>query len=99
MNLTPMQVVEALQPEKTGERKRLRLRTLQGKLPDPMKRTSTSLRTWRFDCESFGKDGGFFQLNDVTTREHADFVSRFCDAHHYTFSKAGKAIIFAPVGG
>jgi hypothetical protein len=39
--------------------------------------TSTTVPMWQIDCDNFRKVGGGFQLKDVTTDGHRNFVKLF----------------------
>ena len=58
--------------------------------------TSTTVPLWQIDCENYRKVGGPFQLKDVTTAEHHQFVKLFCARYDYTFTMAADTAIFNP---
>lgn len=41
---------------------------------------------WQIDCETYQKVGGTFQLRDVTTDEHQNFVAFFAARYNLTVS-------------
>ena len=62
-----------------------------------MNQTSTKAPAWQDDCEKFRQGREYFQLREVTTGAHLEFVQAFCERSDYTFSKARETVVFAPV--
>jgi hypothetical protein len=49
--------------------------------------TSTTVPLWQVDCESFRRTQNAFELRDVTTTEHRDFVKQFAARYHLTVTQ------------
>jgi hypothetical protein len=49
---------------------------------------------WQIDCEEYRKVGGTFELRDVATQEHEDFVRLFATRHKLAVTRTGPTVIF-----
>jgi hypothetical protein len=61
-----------------------------------MKWTSTRIRQWEIDCDSFRKVGRSFELRNVTTPEHEQFAAVFCARYEWICTKDGTTLLFSP---
>ncbi len=56
--------------------------------------TSTKVPLWQSDCENFHKAGPPFELRDVSTAEHFQFVSDFALRNHLRTEQKGAVVKF-----
>ena len=58
--------------------------------------TSTQVPLWQIDCDEFRKVGRPFELRDVNTPEHENFVAVFSVRFGWTAKREGTMVIFSP---
>ena len=58
--------------------------------------TTTKVPLWQIDCENFRKVGRPFELRDVTSQEHCQFVELFAARYDLKFSKSETIVVFEP---
>jgi hypothetical protein len=58
--------------------------------------TTTKVPLWQIDCENFRKVGRPFELRDVTTTEHWQFVKVFGARYAWNYTKEGSTVRFEP---
>jgi hypothetical protein len=51
---------------------------------------------WETDCVQFWRTGLSFELRNVTTAEHDEFVRRFALAHQLATEREGTTVRFFP---
>jgi hypothetical protein len=61
-----------------------------------MNEVSTRVPAWQINCEKFQKVGQTFQLRDVETDEHWNFVSLFCARFGWIAKGQGTTVVFSP---
>jgi hypothetical protein len=57
--------------------------------------TSTTVPLWQVDLENYFRVGGAFQLKDVTTEEHMNFVKLFAVRHNLDYTLSAKTVLFS----
>lgn len=62
-----------------------------------MNRTTTRVQLWRIDCEAFRQIGSSFELRDVTTEAHEEFVRLFVSDNSLNFAREGSTVTFFPL--
>ena len=60
--------------------------------------TSTEVPRWETDCVQFWRTGMPFELRNVITAEHDEFVQRFAAAHQLLLEREGSTVRFSPSG-
>jgi hypothetical protein len=58
--------------------------------------TSTQVPLWQIDCDAFRKTGRAFELRDVTSVDHSEFVVAFCGRYDWVSKKSGTTVKFSP---
>ncbi len=58
--------------------------------------TTTKVPCWQTDCEAFRRVGHPFELHDVTTAAHEEFVETFCAHYDCHVMRAGTTVTFRP---
>lgn len=64
------------------------------KLTSTVEWTSTTVRSWQNDCDTFRKAGRDFELRHVTLTEHCRYVQLFASKHNLTFTMRGTTVRF-----
>ncbi len=59
-----------------------------------MNDASTRVHLWQVECEDFQKVGQAFELRDVETQEHWNFVNLFCARSGWTAKGQGTTVVF-----
>ncbi len=59
--------------------------------------STTKVPLWQIDCDNYRMVGRAFELRDVTTPEHLQFVEVFAARYGLKFSQSGSTIRFEPV--
>ena len=54
---------------------------------------------WETDCMQFWRTGLPFELRNVSTAAHEEFVREFADSHQLTVEREGTIARFLPSGG
>jgi hypothetical protein len=58
--------------------------------------TSTQIPLWQIDCDSFCKVGRVFELRNVSSFEHHQFIEAFAAKHGLTATISGTTVVFEP---
>jgi hypothetical protein len=58
--------------------------------------TTTQVPLWQIDCEAFRKAEREFELRDVSTEEHRQFVLAFCGRYNWKPKQSGTTVLFLP---
>jgi hypothetical protein len=60
----------------------------------PLNWTTTTVPLWQVDCENFRRTGKPFELRDVSSAEHRDFVEQFAARYDMVFELTGSTARF-----
>lgn len=63
----------------------------------PVNWTSTKVPLWETDCLQFWRAGRPFELRDVCTDDHFQFVAQFAKAHHLEVQRDGERVYFSQI--
>ena len=63
----------------------------------PVNWTSTKVPLWESDCLQFWRAGQPFELRDVCTDDHFQFVSQFAKAHELEAECEGETVYFGRI--
>jgi hypothetical protein len=58
--------------------------------------TSTQVPLWQIDCDEFRKVGRPFELRDVVSAEHEQFVAVFSVRFGWAIKREGSVVVFSP---
>jgi hypothetical protein len=58
--------------------------------------TTTTVPLWQIDCDNYRKVGRHFELRDVTTAEHRQFVEVFAARYDLAVQLNGAVATFRP---
>ena len=68
----------------------------ENRLFKKMNWTSTKVPLWQIDCDAFRKVKREFELRDVTTEEHEQFVLAFYGRYDWKPKQSGTTVTFFP---
>ena len=60
-----------------------------------MNSTTTKVPLWQIECDNFRRVGTEYELRDLATPEHDQFVQNFAARYDLDFTRTGSTVTFA----
>ena len=57
--------------------------------------TTTKVPLWQIECDNFRRVGSEYELRDLATPEHDQFVQNFAARYDLDFKRDGSTVTFA----